>query len=211
MLQMTVRDETAARPTQRGRKIALRLLIGAILVGMPFVRSSFPYEKMHDILEALGQVLILTGILGRAWCTMHIGGQKFTELVTIGPFSISRNPLYFFSLIASFGAGLQTGSLLFAIIATCGVWLVIDMTVRREETALRGRFGETYDAYCARTPRYLPRLSSWRGENTIPVNMQLFYKTILDGFLFFLIVPVAEIIDWLQEIGTLPVLLKLPF
>jgi hypothetical protein len=41
--------------------------------------------------------------------------------------------------------------------------------------------------------------------------MQLFYKTIVDGFLFFLIVPVAELIDWLQELGHLPVLLKLPF
>ena len=208
---MTMRNETAPRPTQRGRKIALRLLIALLLVGMPFVRSAFPHEEVHETLEAIGQLLILAGILGRAWCTMHIGGQKFTELVTFGPFSVSRNPLYVFSLIASFGAGLQTGSVLFAIIATCGVWLVIDMTVRREETALRGRFGETYDAYCARTPRYLPRLSSWRAENTIPVNMPLFYKTIVDGFLFFLIVPVAELIDWQQELGHLPVLLRLPF
>lgn len=208
---MTMRNDAATRPTQRARKIALRLLVAGLLLTMPFVQSSFAYEEINRTHKSIGKLLIFVGIMGRAWCTMHIGGQKFTELVTIGPFSISRNPLYFFSLIASFGAGLQTGSLLFAIIATCGVWLVIDTTVRREETALRGRFGETYDAYCARTPRYLPRLSSWRGENTIPVNMQLFYKTIFDGFLFFLIVPVAEIIDWLQEIGTLPVLLKLPF
>ncbi len=208
---MTARDETAARPTQRGRKIALRLLIASLLLGMPFVRSSFPHEDLHETLESVGMLLILIGILGRAWCTMHIGGQKFTELVDYGPFSISRNPLYVFSLIAAFGAGLQTGSILFALIATCGVWLVIDLTVRREEAALSGRFADAYAAYCARTPRYGLRLSSWRPQNTIPVNMPLFYKTIVDGFLFFLIVPVAELIDWLQELGHLPVLLKLPF
>lgn len=208
---MTARDETAPRPTQRGRKIALRLFIACLLLGMPFVRSSFPHGELHEALEGGGMLLILIGIFGRAWCTMHIGGQKFTELVDYGPFSISRNPLYVFSLIATFGAGLQTGSLLFAIIAMCGVFLVIDMTVRREETALSGRFGEAYAAYYARTPRYGPRMSSWRPLDTVPVNMQLFYKTIVDGFLFFLIVPVAELIDWLQELGHLPVLLKLPF
>ncbi len=208
---MTVRDETAARPTQRGRKIALRLLIACLLLGMPFVRSALPYEEVHETLESLGQLLILAGILGRAWCTMHIGGQKFTELVTYGPFSVSRNPLYFFSLIATFGAGLQTGSILFGIIAMLCVWLVIDVTVRKEEKALSARFADAYAAYCERTPRYLPRLSSWRAENTVAVNMPLFYKTIIDGFLFFLIVPVAEMVDWLQELGYLPVLLRLPF
>jgi protein-S-isoprenylcysteine O-methyltransferase Ste14 len=208
---MTLRDDAAARPTQRARKIALRLVIAALLLGMPFVRSGFPHGELHETLESVGQLLILAGILGRAWCTMHIGGQKFTELVDSGPFSVSRNPLYVFSLIATFGAGLQTGSILFAIVATFGVWIVIDMTVRKEEAALSARFGEAYAAYCARTPRYLPRFSSWRGETTIPVNMPLVYKTILDGFLFFLIVPVAELFDWLQGLGYLPVLLKLPF
>jgi protein-S-isoprenylcysteine O-methyltransferase Ste14 len=208
---MTSRDETAARPTQRGRKIALRVLIASLLLGMPFVRSSFPHGEFHETLESVGMLLILVGIFGRAWCTMHIGGQKFTELVDYGPFSISRNPLYVFSLIATLGAGLQTGSMIFAVITTCGVWLVIDMTVRREEAALSARFAEAYAAYRERTPRYGPRLSSWRPLNTVPVNMSLFYKTIVDGFLFFLIVPVAELIDWLQELGHLPVLLKLPF
>jgi protein-S-isoprenylcysteine O-methyltransferase Ste14 len=208
---MTVRDETAPIPNQRGRKVALRLLIAALLLGMPFVRSSFPREELHETLEAIGQLLILIGIFGRAWCTMHIGGQKFSELVTTGPFSVSRNPLYVFSLIATFGAGLQTGSVIFAALALMCVWLVLDATVRREEAALRRRFGESFGAYCTRTPRYLPRTSSWRAQNLVTVNMALFYRTILDGFLFFLIVPVAELVDWLQDLGHLPVLLRLPF
>lgn len=208
---MTVRDETAPIPNQRGRKVALRLLIAALLLGMPFVRSSFPREELHETLEAIGQLLILIGIFGRAWCTMHIGGQKFSELVTTGPFSVSRNPLYVFSLIATFGAGLQTGSVIFAALALMCVWLVLDATVRREEAALRRRFGESFGAYCTRTPRYLPRTSSWRAQSMVTVNMALFYRTILDGFLFFLIVPVAELVDWLQDLGHLPVLLRLPF
>lgn len=202
---------TAARPTQRTRKIGLRILIGALLIGLPFVRSSYPYGEFHETLEAIGQVLIVIGILGRTWCTMHIGGHKFTELVTAGPFSISRNPLYVFSLVATFGAGLQTGSALFALIATIGAWFIIDVTVRKEETALAARFGDTYEAYQTTTPRYWPRLSAWRAQDAVIVSMPLVYGTMRDGLLFFLIVPVAELVDWLQHTGRLPVLLELPF
>ena len=208
---MTIRNVAARRPTQRPRKIALGLLIASLLLAMLFVQTPFASEGLHQTLEASGQLLILVGIAGRAWCTMHIGGQKFTELVTAGPFSVSRNPLYVFSLIATFGAGLQTGSLLFAILTTFGVWIVIHATVRKEEAALGARFGEAYAAYCARTPRYGPRLSSWRGQDSVVVTMPLFYRTLADGLLFYLIVPVAELIDWLQSRGSLPVLLKLPF
>jgi protein-S-isoprenylcysteine O-methyltransferase Ste14 len=208
---MTRRNVAAGRPGQRGRKVALGLLIASLLLTMPFVQSPFAFEGLHRTLEATGQLMILIGIAGRAWCTMHIGGQKFTELVTAGPFSVSRNPLYVFSLIAAFGAGLQTGSLLFATLTTIGVWIVIHATVRKEETALGARFGEAYAAYCARTPRYGPRLSSWRGQDSVVVTMPLFYRTLADGLLFYLIVPVAELIDWLQALGSLPVLLKLPF
>ena len=125
--------------------------------------------------------------------------------------SASRNPLYVFSLIATFGAGLQTGSLLFAILTAFGVWIILDATVRKEEVALRGRFGDAYEVYCARTPRYVPKITSWQGQDSVTVNMHLLYRTLLDGSLFFLIVPVAELIDRLQVVGYFPVLLKLPF
>ncbi|MCU0954790.1 MAG: isoprenylcysteine carboxylmethyltransferase family protein [Hyphomicrobium sp.] len=208
---MPMRNVAGGRPTQRARKIALGLLVAGLLLAMPFVRSPFAVEGLHNALESVGQLMILIGIAGRAWCTMHIGGQKFTELVTAGPFSVSRNPLYVFSLIAAFGAGLQTGSLLFATLTAFSVWIVIHATIRKEEAALGARFGEAYASYCARTPRYGPRLSSWRGQDRIVVTMPLFYGTLSDGLLFFLIVPVAELIDWLQTLGSLPVLLTLPF
>lgn len=208
---MTMRNDAAGRPTQRARKVALRLLIAGLLLAMPVVQSPFAFERLHHTLQAMGQLIILVGIMGRVWCIMHIGGQKFIGLVTVGPFSVSRNPLYVFSLIATFGAGLQTGSLLFAILTTLSVWLVIHATVCKEEAALSARFGEVYEAYCAQTPRYGPRLSSWRGQHSLTVMMPLVYRTLADGLLFYLIVPVAGLINWLQAQGALPVLLKLPF
>ena len=198
------------RPGQRGRKLTLAAVGVILLACLAFIRPPDGLPELSRGFKQIGLALILVGVLGRVWCTMHIGGQKFTALVTAGPFSLCRNPLYLFSMIATFGAGLQSGSLLFACFATIGAWAVTDATVRREEKALEARFGEEYRSYCAQTPRYLPRFAAWKGEDTVTVQMPLVYRTLSDGALFYASAPVCAVIDWAQVAGYLPVLARLP-
>jgi protein-S-isoprenylcysteine O-methyltransferase Ste14 len=77
-------------------------------------------------------------ILGRAWSTRYIGERKANLLVTEGPYSVSRNPLYLFSFL-----GAQTGSLLIAIFAA-GTVPIFRPVIKREEAAPQILFGETY-------------------------------------------------------------------
>lgn len=197
-------------PSQILRKSFLFVLGTIMLVALPFIQPQ-GNRGFHEILEWIGQFLIIVGIIGRSWCTMYIGGQKFKDVIQSGPYSLSRNPLYMFSFIAAFGAGLQSGSLTFAVAALVIVFFVFDATIRNEEVVLAEKFGAPYDAYVARVPRYGPRFSTWKDEERLTVAMPLVYKTLMDGLVFFAIVPAAELIDWLQEAGKLPVLLRLPF
>ncbi len=57
-------------------------------------------------MSILGFVLVVFGSFGRIWASLYIEGNKTKNLITAGPFSMVRNPLYFFSLIMLIGFSL---------------------------------------------------------------------------------------------------------
>lgn len=195
---------------QRIRKIALAIGLVAVVGLAFFTRSSWGEGGLHEGLEALGLGLIVICIVGRAWCSLYIGGRKKTEIVDRGPYSISRNPLYLFSFIGAFGVGAQTGSATLALVFTLMTMLVFHFTIAREEAWLRTAFGSAYDVYAARTPRYGPDFGKWRDSETIEVRPRFFLTTLRDGLVFLLAVPVFEWLEHLQQSGVLAVLARLP-
>jgi hypothetical protein len=56
-------------------------------------------------LFTLGMFLVAIGSLGRMWCSLYIAGYKDQVLLTQGPDSMTRNPLYFFSTFGALGVG----------------------------------------------------------------------------------------------------------
>ncbi|WP_242397050.1 MULTISPECIES: methyltransferase family protein [Brevundimonas] len=168
------------------------------------------HSTLHEGVEAFGLAAIVLAIIGRAWCSLYIGGRKKAEIVSRGPYSITRNPLYVFSFIGAFGVGAQTGSVTIAALFAVATWVVFSLTVRREEAWLQNVFGADYSAYRERTPRFIPNFSLWRDEGELAVRPAFFLLTLRDGLVFFLAVPVFESFDALQATGWLHVLLKLP-
>lgn len=196
---------------QKLRKLAVGLaLIG--LVGLSVVSQSIGGVDgpWHESVEAVGLAAIVLSIVGRAWCTLYIGGRKKAEIVDRGPYSISRNPLYVFSFLGAFGIGAQSGSLVIAAAFVGAALLVFHFTVRREEAFLLREFGEAYAAYRARTPRFWPRFSLWRDADELTIRPSLFLLTLRDGLVFLLALPLFELIDAGQAMHVLGVAIHLP-
>ncbi len=84
--------------------------------------------------------------------------ERASALVTGGPNALTRNPMYV-GMAGLLGAhALLRGGWLPVLPAAAFV-AVIDLTqIRPEEAALRELFGQEYDDYCARVPRWLPGL-----------------------------------------------------
>jgi protein-S-isoprenylcysteine O-methyltransferase Ste14 len=85
------------------------------------------------------------------------------RLVLVGLYRHSRNPMYIGVLLIVFGWGLLVRSPLLFIY---GLVLALAFHLRvlwREEPWLARRFGVQWDAYETAVPRWLPRLTPWRG------------------------------------------------
>lgn len=206
----TTTDSFDLQRIQKIRKIFLGLSLLGILIVSLFTATWWGHEGVHQGVEAAGLGAMVLSIVGRAWCSLYIGGRKKAEVVSTGPYSISRNPLYVFSYVGAFGIGAQTGSMVIAALFVVVAVLVFHATIAREEAWLSAAFSDAYDSYRAQIPRCGPDFSKWRDEDELKIRPRFFLTTLRDGMVFFLAIPVFEAMEWAQAAGWVPVLLRLP-
>lgn len=196
---------------QLRRKISLLLIMVALVPVVTLVQGVWPdVSWVHTAIETLGLWLILSCVFGRAWCALYIGGRKSTELVELGPYSISRNPLYLFSCLGAIGVGLRTASITLGILFVLAAIAVMLPVVRVEEMVMRRTFAAAFEAYCAKVPRFGPRFPLWRDAQALTITPRHLYRVLTDSLVFILTIPVITAIHWLQVHAVLPVLLQLP-
>jgi protein-S-isoprenylcysteine O-methyltransferase Ste14 len=207
---MAAPSPTPLRHVQLIRKAVLLACIIALCGLAAFTRTLAGDGAIHEALETFGLGLIIICIVGRAWCSLYIGGRKKAEIVERGPYSVCRNPLYVFTFLGAFGIGAQTGSVILAfafLLVAIGVFYA---TVRQEEEWLTGVFGEPYVAYMARTPRFWPDFSKWKDPETLEIRPAFFVTTLRDGLVFLLAIPLFEALEQAQDVGWVKVLFTLP-
>jgi protein-S-isoprenylcysteine O-methyltransferase Ste14 len=91
-----------------------------------------------------------------------------TELLVVsGSYRYVRNPMYIgvFSVIV--GQALALGSTLLLEYAAFVGLCFFAFVVLYEEPSLQRRFGPSYDSYRANVPRWWPRLTPWRGADSV--------------------------------------------
>lgn len=195
---------------QRRRRFVLAGLTAGIFLGLFFVSSALSTEDtLHEHIEAFGIGAILAAILGRTWCTLYIGGRKNAEIVKGGPYSVTRNPLYVFSTIGAAGIGAMTGSITVAIVFAVLCYAAFHAVILVEEAYLEENFGDSYRQYMREVPRFFPNPRLFRESEMLTVRPQLLYRTFIDGLFFLAAYPFFEAIEYLQESGAVPVLLRL--
>ncbi len=189
--------------------LAVAVLLGIAMFAV--TSSSKPSgTTAHELIEWLGIIAIMICVFGRTWCTLYIGGRKVEQFVTEGPYSVTRNPLYLFSILGGAGAGAQMGSLTAALIFGVLAWLVFYVVALKEERLLASRYPAEFSAYMASVPRFLPNLRLWRDAPTLTVAPPNVVRTFADAMILLLAVPLAEVIDIMQDNGLLPILFHLP-
>ena len=174
-------------------------------------RSQWPEGGfVHEGLEWIGYFALILCVLGRALCAIYIGGRKNQAVVTDGPYSIARNPLYVFSFFGVLGVGLATGTFTVPALLAAFFLIYYAQVVRREEQFLAENLGAEYVAYLAKVPRWIPDFRLWQEREEIVVRPKFVFITMRDSAWFFIALPLFELIDLLHDFAIVPVLFLLP-
>ncbi len=185
------------------QKIRLTTLRVGVLLLLPLLIIAQPAHEEEGLLieslEVVGIFLLIGGVLGRLWATLYIGSHKNRKVVTEGPYSITRNPLYFFSTVATLGAGLMFGMLILACGLTLVVGTILWLTARREQAFLEAEFGADYHDYAARVPMFFPDPSLFHTASVIEVSTKTLRRNLRDAAFFFLALPVWELSELLRS------------
>jgi protein-S-isoprenylcysteine O-methyltransferase Ste14 len=141
-------------------------------------------ERWDDALDAVGVLVALAGqairvaVIGTVYVIRGGRNRKVyaEELVTGGFFAHCRNPLYVGNVLVLLG--------LFTIWNSPVAWLVgvpfflfgYGAIVAAEERFLRGKFGGSFDEYCARVPRWIPNV---RGLKASLAGMRFHWQRVV--------------------------------
>lgn len=199
-------DDIKVLPADQKRRInTLRTIMLVLLPLIFFTRPGLPLPDLSiDVIENLGILLVIAGVLGRFWSILYIGNRKNASVMQDGPYSICRHPLYLFSTVAVLGFSLMLGSLLLAVVMTGLTFHVLNDIARKEETFLRAKFGADYDAYAARTPRILPRPRQFTTPRNVTFDVTTLRRNFFDALVFLSLIPLGEMTEYFKEAQAWP-------
>ena len=113
---------------------------------------------------ATGLTLFVLGVALRTWCQTHMRYRLNIEhpLAVGGPYACIRNPVYIGNTLVIVALAVLCELPWMVPVALVYAGLVYGFAVRFEEMRLLRRYGADYADYCARVPRWIPRLGARR-------------------------------------------------
>ena len=142
----------------------LLLYLGVPAAGLTADRI-LGWPPLPELLRWLGTIPLAVGAAAIAWCfSLFVRVGRGTPnplvppqtLVTIGPFSWTRNPIILSHALASFGVALVVASPA-AVLIVLVLAAPVQFGVRVEERSLEARYGDEYRRYRETVPRWFPR------------------------------------------------------
>lgn len=196
---------------RKARLLLLRLSAVPFVLLAVFVRPTWPVGSPTAFgIEFGGYLFLLAGLATRMWAILHIGGRKTQELVTDGPYSLCRNPLYVGTFLLVIGAGLCFENVPM-LAATLVVFVPMHViAVRLEERHLEARFGEDYARYRQTVPRFAPRFRNYRRKKVLVVPLRTVRRIMVDTILVLLVPETEDLLEVLHANGWVPVLWHFP-
>lgn len=170
-----------------------------IIVMIIFAQPTLMSILVGFLVAALGEALRASGVLYVGSETRVTGEVGASKLVTSGPFAFVRNPLYVGNILIYLGIGVMSLALWPWLQVAALVWFLFQYTliVKEEEGFLREKFGQEYDDYCARVPRFLFRLTPYKSWNPVSIDWSAGWRSEQRTLQAFAIATLIIVIIWI--------------
>ena len=132
-------------------------LIFGLAIGCSLLFGESRWETsplIEESLMLLACFMAGIGAFGRIWCSLYIAGYKNNVLVTDGPYSMCRNPLYFFSFVGGIGVSCATETFTIPLLTALAFGIYYPSVIRKEQERLLTLFGDAYRNYCRNVPSF---------------------------------------------------------
>ena len=147
------------------------------------------------LLNTFASVLVGCCAIGRVYCTAFLGGFKNQRVISDGPFSVVRNPLYVCSYIGILGIACGSNNIIILILMPIFFAVLFHRLVKREETFLLQRFGDEFKEYLKTVPRFIPKLSLYTAPETIEMCPKYLLNAIKDAVWWFTALPLLRLLQ----------------
>ncbi len=193
------------------RRRPLTVLFGVFIAAIIFCsQSRWPQTGIaREVFFVAGMLLACVGAFGRIWSNLFISGYKSRFLIQTGPYSICRNPLYFFSSIGMVGIGLTTETLSIPCLLIAFFAAYYPMIIGREERRLAQRHPEEFPLYCASTPAFWPRWRNYSEPESYTMQPRAMRKNLADAFWFVALAALVHAEAHLSHLIVVPASLSL--
>ena len=122
-----------------------------------------PFSYASPVATMIGRTLILAGLVLMSLAAFLFWHHRTTvvpkripdSIITVGPYRYSRNPIYVADALVLTGFAISLGSVLALFLVPLFMWTIRKRFIEGEEARIRAEFGQAYEAYCARTRRWL--------------------------------------------------------
>lgn len=146
--------------------VILILLMSLISGIVPIVDWAYfnPFKNNFNWITITGVVMIVSGILFRAWSVKTLGKyftptvqiKKEHRLINSGPYKIIRHPSYFAAFLSITGGAVLLESITGIIVSIIAMSFAYSVRIGIEEQKLIEHFGNRYSEYMHQTKRIIP-------------------------------------------------------
>lgn len=182
-----------------------RLVAVVLMIAFIFGKQKYQLSNLSTVLiNVVGLLLCIAATLGRTWCSFYISGFKNKKVISEGPYSTSRNPLYLYSLLGAIGLGLITQTISVLAFVLLSFVVYYPFVIIGEEENLEKVLGEEYLSYKRSVPRFIPKFSLFKQPKEYVVKPRIFFKDLKDNAMFLIIFNSIILINALKASGIIP-------